>query len=392
MHISRLALDRFRSWHQCVLDLKPGVNVLQGRNGLGKTNIVEAVEVLSTGGSHRASSSLPLIERGQTSAVVRANVEDEHRTTTYEITIASRGANRGRVNGGASVYMRDIVGRVPCVAFTPEDQRMVAGDPATRRGFLDQAGVLLSPGYAALTQTFTKIGRQRATLLKQLGDRNASGPDGVGISMRDAALAGLEIWTGQFIEAGVELTKRRQAVVEQLARPFARIYAELAGETEEAALRYAPSFDEVLAFDEPGPHISEHFQRIYPGEVARGVNLIGPQRDDLALELNGMAAREYASNGEMWTMALALKMALFETVARTTEVTPIIILDDVFAQLDEHRRNQIMEFAAGREQVLITVAAASDMPELAEANVIDVAALVGDDADEEQPSEGQAMQ
>ncbi|OZG65245.1 DNA replication/repair protein RecF [Bifidobacterium eulemuris] len=382
MHVSRLALDRFRSWHQCVLDLNPGVNVLQGRNGLGKTNIVEAVEVLSTGGSHRASSSLPLIERGQTSAVIRANVEDGDRTTTYEVTIASRGANRGRVNGGASVYMRDIVGRVPCVTFTPEDQRMVAGDPATRRGFLDQAGVLLTPGYAALTQNFAKIGRQRAALLKQLGDRGANGASGAVASMNDAVLSGLEIWTGQFIEAGVELTKRRHAVVEQLAEPFARIYAELAGETEQVELRYAPSFDEVMAFDDPAPHISQHFQRIYPGEVARGVNLIGPQRDDLALELNGMAAREYASNGEMWTMALALKMALFETVARVTDVTPIVILDDVFAQLDEHRRNQIMAFAAGQPQVLITVAAASDMPELPGAKVIDVASLVGGDADE----------
>ena len=375
MHISRLALDRFRSWNQCVLDLTSGVNVLMGANGLGKTNIVEAVEVLSTGGSHRTSSSLPLIERGNTSAVIRANVEDKGRTTTYEVTIASRGANRGRINSGPSVYMRDIVGQVPCVAFTPDDQRMVTGDPATRRGFLDQAGVLLIPGYAALTQDLAKIGKQRAALLKQLGDRQASsGFDGVP-SMQDAVLAGLEIWTGQFITVGVELTKRRRDVVAMLAEPFARIYAELAGDTEQVALRYAPSFDEVLAFDDPAPHISEHFQRIYPGEVARGVNLIGPQRDDLTLMLNEMNAREYASNGEMWTMALALKMALLQTVASTTHTEPIVILDDVFAQLDEHRREQIMRFAADQHQVLITVAATSDMPEGLDAHVIDVASL-----------------
>jgi DNA replication and repair protein RecF len=407
VYISRLALDHFRSWEHCVVDFAPGVNILHGANGLGKTNIVEAIEVLSTGSSHRTSSALPLVERGFTSATIRANVggsaaieartesgadddeaaradgkaNDHLHTTTYEATIAARGANRARINGGSSLYMRDIVGRIPSVSFTPEDQRLVTSDPAMRRRFLDQAGALLIPGYMNRLQTCTRIAKQRAALLKQLerteGDTNA-------------ALSGLEIWTGQFIEAGIALTADRNSIIDSLSEPFAAIYDRLAGDrlagdktagnesavvkaaigsehqpAHKARLAYEPSFAEVLGDstgDAPAA-ISRHFQRIYPGEVARGLNLIGPHRDDMALELEGMPAREFASNGEMWTMALALKMALFEVVVRTSGVTPIVILDDVFAQLDETRRGQILDFAAAQQQVFITVAARSDIPD-----------------------------
>ncbi|MBW3079193.1 DNA replication/repair protein RecF [Bifidobacterium simiiventris] len=387
MYVSRLALDHFRSWEHLVVDFTPGVNILQGSNGLGKTNLVEAVEVLSTGSSHRASGSLPLIERGQASAVIRANVNDSSpsETTTYELTVTARGANRARVNGGRSAYLRDVIGQVPSVSFTPEDQRLVAGDPASRRTLLNQAGALLVPGYPDRLQTITKIARQRAALLKQLGDgrtaANGRLDPGYGLpSPAEAALNGLEIWTGQFIETGVAITRDRRRLVDRLAAPFTEIYRELAGADEHAELVYEPSFEEIFLYPDPLPHISEHFQRIYPGEVARGQNLIGPHRDDLSLLLNGMPAREFASNGEMWTMALALKMALYEAVAADRGVKPIVILDDVFAQLDESRRRQILDFAARQDQVLITVAAASDIPDLDvigghPAHVIDVAAL-----------------
>ena len=147
MHISRLALDHYRSWSQVVVDFVPGVNILVGKNGLGKTNLVEAVEVLSTGSSHRASSMLPLIERGQTTATIRANVvDDDGQSTTYEASIHARGANRARINSGTSLYLRDIIGRIPSVSFTPEDQRLVSGDPGARRTLLNQAGALLEPG------------------------------------------------------------------------------------------------------------------------------------------------------------------------------------------------------------------------------------------------------
>ncbi|KFI91735.1 recombination protein RecF [Bifidobacterium saguini DSM 23967] len=381
MYVSRLALDHYRSWSQVVVDFVPGVNLIVGKNGLGKTNLVEAVEILSTGASHRTSSTLPLIERGQSTATIRANVvgaesaDGTDQVTTYEASIHARGANRARINSGSSLYLRDIVGQIPSVAFTPEDQRLVSGDPAARRTLLNQAGALLERGYPEALQQFTRIAKQRATLLKQL---NASSNTGQPV---DAVLSGLEIWTGQFIEAGIALTRMRKRIIDLLAEPFAAIYRELAGETEQVTLSYVPSFDEVLLFDEPHNAISEHFQRIYPGEVARGVNLIGPQRDDLSLELFDIPAKEFASNGEMWTMALALKMALFQVIREQLGMRPIVILDDVFAQLDDSRRSQILDFAAQQEQVLITVASEGDVPESAhtmlgeKAHVIDVAAL-----------------
>ena len=366
MHISRLALDHYRSWEHCVIDFEPGINILQGSNGLGKTNIVEAVEVLSTGSSHRTSSSLPLIEKGHPAATIRANVEVADGQRSYEITIAARGANRARVDGGKSQYMRDIIGTVPSVSFTPEDQRLVSGDPATRRNFLNQAASLLLPRYMQSLQQFAHIAKQRAALLKQLSDGSGLDPE----YGRQAVLSGLEVWTGQFIEIGMQVTRDRNEVIGRLREPFSRIYEALAGAGETADLSYEPSFDEVMLDDEPAAEIS----RIYPGEVARGQNLIGPQRDDLTLLLNDMPAREFASNGEMWTMALALKMALYEVVSAQWSAKPIVILDDVFAQLDESRRGQILDFAERQDQVLITVAAASDIPQSG-AHVIDVAAL-----------------
>ena len=356
MHISRLALDHYRSWSQVVVDFVPGVNILVGKNGLGKTNLVEAVEVLSTGASHRASSMLPLIERGQTTATIRANVvDDDGQSTTYEASIHARGANRARINSGTSLYLRDIIGRIPSVSFTPEDQRLVSGDPGARRTLLNQAGALLEPGYMQSLHQFTRIGKQRATLLKQLG-----------------ASAN----TGQPVDAGVELTRMRARVIDLLAEPFAALYAELTGNDDTVSLTYAPSFDEVLMQDDPRLSISEHFQRIYPGEVARGVNLIGPQRDDLTLNLADMPAREFASNGEIWTMALALKMALFQVIRQRLGLKPIVILDDVFAQLDDNRRTQILDFARRQDQVLITVASEGDVPTHESDNVLDIAQLM----------------
>lgn len=365
MYISRLALDHFRSWNQVVVDFTPGVNVLYGANGLGKTNLVEAVEVLSTGGSHRVNSSLPLVERGYGKATIRVNANTAE-TTTYEVTIAARGANRARVNSGPSQYLRDVVGLVPSVSFTPEDQRLVSADPATRRGFLNQSAGMLIPGYTGRLQRFTQIARQRAALLKQLGQHEGSA---------DAVLSGLEVWTGQFIEAGVALTRMRNEVMGILATPFSDIYARLASGHGKTEIVYEPSFAEVRDCDTPELNISEHFQRLYPGEVSRGMNLIGPQRDDFSVLLDGEPARDFASNGEMWTMALSLKMALFEAIAESRGIRPIVILDDVFAQLDESRRRQILDFANDQDQVLVTAAAASDIPQDDRANIIDVASL-----------------
>lgn len=363
MYITRLALDHFRSWDHCVLDIEPGITVLLGANGLGKTNLVESIEVIATGASHRTSSLSPVIQYGMSSATIRANtVNDDDTTTTYEVTINARGANRGRINGGNSQYMRQVVGAIPCVAFSPDDQRLVNGDPASRRVYINQAGVLLEPHYSDLLQRCTQIAKQRAALLKQLSKQSNHGDNGG--FQTDAALQGLEIWTGQFIEAGIALTRCRAALVAMLKEPFAKIYGQLAGQHQHAELSYVPSFDEVALYDDPQIELSRHFQRLYSGEVARGQNLIGPQRDDLMIMLNGMPARDYASNGEMWTLALSLKMALYDVVREHRGQSPIVVLDDVFAQLDDFRRSRIMAFARQQQQVLITTASVSDLPDM----------------------------
>lgn len=412
MHVSRLALDDFRSWRHCVVDLAPGLNVLVGHNGVGKTNIVESVEVLSTGSSHRVTSSVPLVRRGAGKAIIRANV-DAH---TYEMTIPARGANRARVDSGKSLYYRDIAGRVRCVTFSPRDQALVSGDPAGRRAFLNAVTAQLVPGYYATAQELTRTGRQRAALLKTLGRQEAerraglvpnppTGPDWLGGgALPDPTLVGLETWTAQFVTLGIAVTRARARAVAALAEPFAAIYRALAGDGNgEAGLAYAPSLEEVVdcdaqpdaaADEEIRRRIGEHFQRIYPGETARGANLIGPHRDDLAITLDGVPAKEFASNGEIWTLALALRMAQFRIlcggaddgaaggpVPSEADERPVLVLDDVFAQLDDGRRRQIIDFARQAGQVLVTVASPGDIPAGIDANVIDVERLASVDDD-----------
>ena len=392
MYLTRLALDDFRSWQNLLIDVTPGITVLYGANGLGKTNIVEAIEVLATGTSHRAHSTIPLIRAGQQKATIRANVINNDKSqTTYEISLAAKGANRARINGGKSVYMRDVVGQIPVVAFAPDDQQLVTQDPSLRRSFINQAGALLNPDYYAMLQQYMQVAKQRVALLKTLQHQD----EGFDIS---ATLQNLEIWTGQFIELGLRLTLARAQIIHQLAEPFTRIYSRLTSGDTSARIIYAPSFEEVQeqtpqesTFQESSfqestvsegiaandiqtikAHISEHFRRIYAGEVAKGQNLIGPHRDDVLIELHGFSAKEYASNGEAWTLALALKMALCEVLEQQVQSEPIIILDDVFAQLDMNRREQIMEFAQQKTQVFITMAALRDLPDGMEAQLIDV--------------------
>lgn len=403
MYVSKLALDHFRSWSNCVLDFSPKINVLLGSNGLGKTNIVESLEVISTGTSHRVSSLMPLIEINHNCATIRANVKDFNNThnrntlydsdnldnldeTTFELSINLKGANRARINGKKSLYMKDIVGLVPCVSFTPRDQNLIVSDPTVRRTFIDQAGALLIPNYLPILQEYNHIAKQRSALLKSLS--NNYSPN----SMNNYnTVSDLEVWTAKFIETGIILTKLRKQIIELLNNVFSNIVKHLSNSSNFASIEYNPSFSEINFsennfeddFEENNDNsirlaISEHFQRIYNGEVARGYNLIGPHRDDFTIFLNDYNAKEFASNGESWTLALALKMALFKSLEKKNGKKPIVILDDVFAQLDESRRKQILEFAKNQDQVFITVASLSDIPKdksLLENSIIDVSKI-----------------
>lgn len=375
MYISRIALDMFRSWQHLVLDCNQGITVFYGHNGLGKTNILEAIEVISTGASHRTSAMAPLIFQGSQDATVRVNVADDDNTqslTTYELTLHTRGAHRARINGGKSLYMRDIVGKIPVVTFTPRDQFFILGDPSLRRGFLDQAAALIIPHYWTMLQDFRHIAKQRAALLKTLRDAQAS--------EYHATLAGLEIWTGRFIDIGMRITRARQTVINLLTPHYERIVCDLTDQRQHAGLCYEASLmPAIMKSDDQTVHslISEHFQQLYAGEVSRGMNLIGPQRDDVTCLLDDNDARDFASSGEAWTLCLALKMALFEVLAAQYGIKPILLLDDVFAQLDEKRRYQILQFSQAQQQVFITTASLHDIPQeaIATAQLIDVDTL-----------------
>ena len=426
--VSRLALDRFRSWSRTVVDFEPGVNVLYGRNGIGKTNLVEALEFLSVGSSPRTSAAKYLVQHGQTNAVIRANAAETRNgcarglagadsawAHTLQVTIPVRGAVRSRVDSGPSKYFRDIAGMVRVVAFGPQDQQLASGDPAGRRRFLDQSATLMFPEYYAALQRFRQTARQRAAVLRGLGEAGlgfaggstgvssgSAGPAGMEPVGRRMAMAELEAWTSQFIDAGMAVTRMRAAVADRFNGLFARTYAGFAGGGRaDARLKYRPSFAEAL---ESGPteakqRIAQHFQRIYPGEVSRETNLIGPQRDEMLVVLDGEPAREFASNGELWAIGLAMRLAQFQYLsgnvprettsmgalaetagalvsdvparpaggarddARPAENSrPILVLDDVFAQLDESRRERILDFAGHQGQVFLTVAAKGDVP------------------------------
>ncbi len=411
MYVSKLALDHFRSWSSCVLDFSPKINILLGSNGLGKTNIVESLEVISTGTSHRVSSLMPLIEINHNCATIRANVKDFNNTfnsntldssndldeTTFELSINLKGANRARINGKKSLYMKDIVGLVPCVSFTPRDQNLIVSDPTVRRTFIDQAGALLIPNYLPILQEYNHIAKQRSALLKSLS--NNYSPN----SMNNYnTVSDLEVWTAKFIETGIILTKLRKQIIELLNNVFSNIVKHLSNSSNFASIEYNPSFSEIDFsennfeddFEESNDNsirfaISEHFQRIYNGEVARGYNLIGPHRDDFTILLNNYNAKEFASNGESWTLALALKMALFKSLEKKNGKKPIVILDDVFAQLDEFRRKQILEFAKNQDQVFITVASLSDIPKdksVLENSIIDVSKIAKDQNEDDSKS------
>ncbi len=411
MYVSKLALDHFRSWSSCVFDFSPKINILLGSNGLGKTNIVESLEVISTGTSHRVSSLMPLIEINHNCATIRANVKDFNNTfnsntldssndldeTTFELSINLKGANRARINGKKSLYMKDIVGLVPCVSFTPRDQNLIVSDPTVRRTFIDQAGALLIPNYLPILQEYNHIAKQRSALLKSLS--NNYSPN----SMNNYnTVSDLEVWTAKFIETGIILTKLRKQIIELLNNVFSNIVKHLSNSSNFASIEYNPSFSEIDFsennfeddFEESNDNsirlaISEHFQRIYNGEVARGYNLIGPHRDDFTILLNNYNAKEFASNGESWTLALALKMALFKSLEKKNGKKPIVILDDVFAQLDEFRRKQILEFAKNQDQVFITVASLSDIPKdksVLENSIIDVSKIAKDQNEDDSKS------
>jgi DNA replication and repair protein RecF len=368
LHVAHLSLHNFRSYADAEVELGPGVTSFVGRNGQGKTNIVEAVDYVSRLSSHRVSSDAPLVRFGSDQAVVRSAVVKDGRTALLEVEINPGRSNRARVNKSPLPRAREMLGMVRTVLFSPEDLSLVKGDPSDRRRFLDDLLVLRAPRYAGVRSDYERVLRQRNSLLKTAGAARRSSSRSAA-SRAESALSTLGVWDSHLATTGAELLAARIALVEELKPYVGKAYEAVArgARSSDATMAYKPSFElpdiephspdrDVLA----GSIRTEVEQR-RDDELDRGVSLVGPHRDELQLSIGPLPVKGYASHGESWSYALALRLASYDLL-RAAGDDPILILDDVFAELDTERRERLAEMVVGAEQVLVTAAVAEDIP------------------------------
>jgi DNA replication and repair protein RecF len=377
VHLRRLSLTDFRNYAEADLALEPGITTLVGSNGQGKTNLVEAAGYLATFGSHRVATDAPLIRQGADRAILRAVISAAGRDSLLEIEINPGRANRVRLNK-APARPRDALGVLRCVLFAPEDIAVVKGDPDQRRRYLDDLLVALRPRYAAVRADYERVLRQRTALLKSA---RASGGVPAGA---------LEVWDDHLVTAGAQLTAGRLRLVEQLRSLVASSYSAVSGTERDTGLQYRMSAqsggndaagareqadedaDSRDVTDGPGAPVGPDAEKLAGilrealalrrrAELDRAVCLVGPHRDELELSIGGLPARGYASHGESWSMALALRLAAYQLLRAGGE-DPVLMLDDVFAELDGERRERLAELVADAEQVLVTVAVPQDVP------------------------------
>ncbi len=358
MYVRHVQLSEFRSWGAVDLALEPGVNVLVGRNGTGKTNLMEALGYLATLSSHRVATDAPLVRTGCARAILRAAVVSAGRELLLEVEIARDRRNTARINRAPLTRTRDLLGVLRTVLFAPEDLALVRGDPTERRRFLDEVLIMRAPRLAGVRADYERVLKQRNALLKTAGAARRTGD-----------LSTLDAWDEHLVAAGSELTHARLALVAELRPHVATAYADVAGADQTVDLAYRCT---VPLGAEPGtvgvPGRAElavamlaELARMRSKELERGVCLVGPHRDDLELLLRGDPAKGYASHGESWSFALALRLASF-ALLRSDGVDPVLILDDVFAELDAGRRGRLAGLVADAEQVLITAAVGADVP------------------------------
>jgi DNA replication and repair protein RecF len=367
MYVAKLSATDFRSYPQVDLDFDPGVTALVGPNGQGKTNLVEAIGYLATLGSHRVAHDLPMVREGAERAVVRGVVVQDGRDTLLEVEITPSKANRARRGGSALPKARDLLGTLRTVLFAPEDLAVVKGDPSGRRDFLDDLLVARAPRYAAVRADYDRVLKQRNALLKSSGHARRAGSE----------LRTLDVWDAHLAEAGAALLAGRHELVDALRPLVDKSYTAVSRGGGPTALEYTSSVApeivgstdrELLAAAMAAALASKR-----DAELDRGLTLVGPHRDDLVLSIGGLPARGYASHGESWSLALALRLAAYDLL-RADGGEPVLILDDVFAELDSTRRMSLAELVAPAEQVLITAAVAGDVPEQLVGARYDVAA------------------
>jgi DNA replication and repair protein RecF len=396
MYVDRLALTDFRSYADLDVELGPGVHAFIGANGAGKTNIVEAIGYLARLASHRNAADAPLIRLGAEQALIRAVVVRDGRSTTVELEINSGRSNRARLGGAPVPRPREVLGLVRAVIFAPEDLVLVRGDPSDRRRWIDDLLIARAPRFAAVRADYDRVLKQRNALLKS------------------ARLAGdlrtLDTWDAHLAHTGAQLLVGRLDALDALRPLVDKAYAALssgpAGEptpgSGEGVGRSAPqvttSLDYRASFDADGDHgggsviaaggdsraggrhdvdvltaaLTAAIAQERPHELERGISLVGPHRDEIVLGIGPLPARGYASHGESWSLALALQLAAYELLA-AEGAEPILVLDDVFAELDGDRRDRLVRLVAGAEQVFVTAAVASDVPDVLAGSRFDVA-------------------
>lgn len=383
MFVSHLSLVDFRSYTQANLELEPGVNALVGPNGQGKTNVVEALGYVATLSSHRVSSDSALVRAGAARALIQSRIVRGDRASTVELEIVPGKSNRVRLNRSAPTRARDVLGLLHVVVFAPEDLVLVKGDPDARRGFLDALSVQLVPRFSGVLTEYDRVLRQRGALLKSAGAHRRSNPD-------SADLRTLDVWDAKLASLGGTIIEFRNRLVREISPLVERAYEHVSSGQGPASMEYRSSLDQYLTDGAPvgserdipasliEAQILEVMSRIRGKELDRGVNLVGPHRDDVMLSIGGLPAKGYASHGESWSLALALRLASYDLLTQSESLSdpgsptswlpwgndaePVMVLDDVFAELDVRRREKLVERVASAKQVVITAAVPGDVP------------------------------
>lgn len=376
MIVEHVSLVDFRNYAEAEVALAPGANLFVGSNGQGKTNLAEAIGFMATLGSHRVSNDQPLVREGRDSAVIRVRIAHGERRVQLEAQVNRQGANKARVNG-SNVRPAELPRYAHVVLFAPEDLTVVRGDPSARRRFADQLLVQRFPRLAGILSDYDRVLKQRSALLKSARARG----------IRGDALSTLDVWDEKLVTLGSEIIDAREALVHDLREPVIRSYAAIAGADHNPELSWTLSIrgadpeegaDEVNGSSDASASTAELFRAALSAkrsqELDRALNLVGPHRDDLLLRIRGLPVKGYASHGESWSVALALRLASADVLRLDSRAgDPVLILDDVFAELDAGRRDRLAGLTAGFEQVIVTAAVESDVPDALRARTVRIA-------------------
>jgi DNA replication and repair protein RecF len=357
MHVRRVELTDFRSYERVAVDLDPGVAVMVGQNGVGKTNLVEALGYVATLDSHRVATDAPLVRAGAASAVIRCAIVHDGRELLVELEIVPGKANRARLNRSPVRRPREVLGALRLVLFAPEDLELVRGDPAERRRYLDDLLVARLPRFAGVRADYDRVVKQRNALLRTAYlTRKVGGTRGQDLST-------LTVWDTHLARHGAELLAGRLELVAALGPHLTKAYDAVAASRASATIAYSSRLGESLSSDRAALEeaLLASLAERRPAEIERGVTLVGPHRDDLSMSLGDLPAKGYASHGESWSFALALRLAAYDLL-RSDGIEPVLVLDDVFAELDTGRRDRLAALVSDAAQLIVTCAVPEDVP------------------------------